>query len=289
VVEVARAFTGWTHTMALPPTLLRMPVRLERGGPAIPARFRFDSTAHDAEAKTVLGRPLPSGRGVEDGEDVLDLLARHPSTARFIARKLAVRLVSDAPPDALVDRAAATFVRTDGDIREVVRTIVTSREFRSPAMYGAKLKTPLELVLSIRRALDAAPDTDAEMIDFLVLLEQPPFGHPTPEGWPETAGAWLGAGAMRFRVDLAMRVAMGEVSSIPVQRWPAWTRLVDRSFDEQLEGVIDVLLGGRASPVTRAAMRDARPPADGDAPAVRERALRELIGLALASPEFQTR
>ena len=155
VIEVARALTGWTHSLA--PTNREQ--RFLAARPGVPAVFRFDSAAHDAGAKHVLGHALPAGRGIEDGDEVLDILARHTSTARFVARKLAVRLVSDAPPEALVERAAATFARTDGDIREVVRTIVTSPEFLSPDVYRAKVKSPLELVLSIRRALAAPPDT----------------------------------------------------------------------------------------------------------------------------------
>jgi len=127
----------------------------------LPAAFEFDSAAHDAGSKVVLGHLLPAGRGTADGEDVLDILARHPSTAHFIARKLAIRFVSDTPPEALVERAAQTYLRTDGDIREVLRTIVTSPEFLSPDVYGVKVKSPLEFVLSMRRALSAPVDTAA--------------------------------------------------------------------------------------------------------------------------------
>src|SRR5439155_1973817 len=111
VIEVARAFTGWTTSRSPNPSL-----------------YAFRQELHDTASKTVLGHTLRAGRGIEDGEEVLDILARHPSTARHIAFKLARRLVSDEPPPALVERAAATFARTDGDIAEVVRTIVTSRE-----------------------------------------------------------------------------------------------------------------------------------------------------------------
>ena len=221
---------------------------------------------------------------------MLDILARHPSTARFIARKLAVRFVSDSPPAALIDRAAETFKRTDGDIREVVRTIVTSPEFDSPAVYGAKVKSPLELVLSIRRVLGAPVDTAAEVIDFLVALGQPPFGRLTPDGWPETGSAWATAGAMRERVNLAVRIANGEFPSIPVTAWPEWPTLSTQPFDAQLDGVIRSILSGRVSAATRSAMASARPGLnDADTPDARQLRLRELIALALGSPEFQRR
>ena len=130
-----------------------------------------------------------AGRGIEDGEQVLDILARHPSTAKFIARKLAVRFVSDQPPQALVDRAAATFTRTDGDIREVVRTIVTSPEFFSKAAFRSKVKSPFEVVVSTLRALDAAPDATPRTAQLVARLGQPIFGHQAPNGWPETSEA----------------------------------------------------------------------------------------------------
>ena len=140
VIEVARALTGWTMN------------------PRQDAQFVFRPEIHDADEKVVLGRRLPAGRGIEDGEQVLDILARHPATARFVARKLAIRFVSDDPPAALVERAAQVFLKTDGDIREVVRTIVTSPEFFSRAAYRAKVKSPFELVASALRALGAEPD-----------------------------------------------------------------------------------------------------------------------------------
>jgi uncharacterized protein (DUF1800 family) len=284
VIEVARAFTGWGFAFTSPASQPNLMIAVQ------PAYFYFDSTRHDADTKVVLGRALPAGRGMEDGDDVLDLLARHPSTARFIARKLAVRFVSDVPPDALVDRAAATFTRTDGDIREVVRTIVTSPEFQSPEVFRAKVKAPVELVLSMRRALAAPVDTAAEEIDLLVNLEQPPFGRVSPDGWPEVGSAWMNVGALRARVALATKVARGEVPSIPVESWPEWKRLSAATFDKQLDGVIRSLLGGRVSEQTRAVMARARPPAAESATqSIRELALRELIALALSSPEFQRR
>ncbi|MEO8334859.1 MAG: DUF1800 domain-containing protein, partial [bacterium] len=128
VIEVARSLTGWTMN------------------PRQNAEFVFNPQIHDAGQKTVLGHVLPAGRGIEDGEAVLDIVARSPQTARFIARKLATRFVSDNPPKELVERAAQTFMKTDGDIREVVRTIVTSPEFFSRSAYRSKVKSPFELV-----------------------------------------------------------------------------------------------------------------------------------------------
>src|SRR5207245_2348793 len=136
VIEVARAFTGWT---------------IER--PREQGTFLFRPAAHDQGAKTVLGHALPAYGGEQDGIHVIGILSRHPATARFIATKLVRRLVSDEPPAALVERAARTFQDTDGDIRKVVATIVTSPEFFSADAYGAKIKKPIELVASAVRAV----------------------------------------------------------------------------------------------------------------------------------------
>ena len=138
VQEVARALTGWT--IANP----------RQGG-----GFRFEPRLHDNGEKTVLGHKIKAGGGQSDGDQVLDILAKHPSTARFISTKLARRIVSDEPPAALVDRAARRFRDTDGDIREVVRTIVTSPEFFAAEAYRAKVKTPFEFVVSAMRATGA--------------------------------------------------------------------------------------------------------------------------------------
>jgi uncharacterized protein (DUF1800 family) len=137
VIEVARAFTGWS---------------IER--PREQGTFRFVPVAHDNGAKRVLGHALPAYGGEQDGVKVIDILSRHPSTAKFVATKLARRFVSDEPPPALVERAAKTFRDTDGDIRMVVVTIITSPEFFSAEAYRAKIKTPLEIVASSVRAVD---------------------------------------------------------------------------------------------------------------------------------------
>src|SRR5262249_26303442 len=135
VQEVARAFTGWT--IASP----------RQGG-----GFQYEPRMHDNGEKIVLGHKIKAGGGRHDGEGVLGILASHPSTAPFIATKLVRRFVSDDPPQALVDRAAERFRETKGDVREVVRTIVTSPEFFAPETYRAKVKTPFEFVASAVRA-----------------------------------------------------------------------------------------------------------------------------------------
>src|SRR5207237_10131938 len=136
VIEVARAFTGWT---------------IDRDG-----KFRFVPALHDPGEKIILGHKIKAGGGIDDGEQVLEIVASHPATAHHIAYQLAQRLVADEPPQALVDRAAARFRETNGDLREVVKTIVTSPEFLAPSVRDAKFKTPLELVVSAVRPTGAS-------------------------------------------------------------------------------------------------------------------------------------
>jgi uncharacterized protein (DUF1800 family) len=233
VIEVARALTGWTMN------------------PRQGSGFVFRPEIHDADAKLVLGHRLAAGRGIEDGEEVLDIVARHPATARFIARKLAIRFVSDDPPPALVERAAATFRRTDGDIRETVRTIVTSPEFFSRAAYRSKVKSPFELVASALRAMGARADTTPRAAQMVAFLGAPIFGHQAPNGWPETGEAWMNAGAILNRINFGLALAAGRVPGASVAQWPDAGRLLAAPREQQVDAVVSAFLGGQASPDTR--------------------------------------
>jgi len=283
VIEVARALTGWT---------------LERGVQG--GAFVFRPQLHDAGAKVILGTRFPAGRGEEEGEAVLDLLARHPSTARFIATKLARRFVSDTPPAALVERAAATFTRTDGDIRAVVRTIVTSPEFFSTAAYRAKVKSPFELVTSALRAMGAAPDSTPRTAQLLGRLGQAPFGHQAPNGYPETGDAWMNTGAILNRINFGVAMGAGRVPGVKLADWPPARELARLPREQQVEGVIRELLGGDVSADTRQVLLSGTNPllarqgaTDTTGMAARPvpsaRGLAQVVGLALGAPEFQRR
>jgi len=199
VIEVARALTGWT-------------IDPQRGA------FVFRPAVHDAEQKTVLGNRFSAGRGMEDGEQVLDILAAHPSTARYITKKLVVRFVSDSAPPALVDRCAAEFTRTSGDIRETLRCVVTSPEFFSQAAYRSKVKTPFELVASALRATNSVPDYTPRSIQIFQRLGQPIYGRQTPDGWPDRGDEWMNAGAMVNRVNFGLALASGRMPGVRVGR-----------------------------------------------------------------------
>jgi uncharacterized protein (DUF1800 family) len=187
VQEVARAFTGWT--IANP----------RQGG-----GFYFDPRMHDDGEKVALGRKIHAGGGKKDGEGVLALLARHPSTARFISLKLARRFVADDPPTTLVDRAAARFRETDGNIREVVRTILTSPEFFAAASYRAKIKTPFEFVVSAVRATGTDLPSALPIVGAIRNLGMPLYGCQPPTGYADTAEAWVNTGALLSRMNFAV-------------------------------------------------------------------------------------
>ena len=192
VQEVARAFTGWT--IANP----------RQGG-----AFRFESRMHDDGEKTVLGRRIKAGGGKKDGDTVLAMLSAHASTARFISTKLARRFVADDPPAALVDRAAKRFRDTDGDIREVVRTIVTSPEFFAADAYRAKVKSPLEFVVSAVRATGMQMANAQPLVQAVRNLGMPLYGCQPPTGYADKAEAWVNSGALLNRMNFAVALTSG--------------------------------------------------------------------------------
>src|SRR5256886_2098713 len=237
VINVARAFTGWT---IMPPA--------QGGG------FIFRPQVHDAGAKVVLGHKLAAGRGEEDAEDVLDILARSPATAHFISFKLARRFVSDTPSKALVDHAAQVYLKTDGDIREVLKAIITSPEFFSQQAFHSKVKSPFEVVVSAMRALNASPDSTPRTAQVIAYLGQPIFGHQAPNGWPETGEAWMNTGAILNRINFGMAAASGRLPGASISALPALDTIGAAPREKQVDAVVATILNGMASPDTRAVL-----------------------------------
>jgi uncharacterized protein (DUF1800 family) len=289
VINAARALTGWT---------MRTPASGE---------FFFNPAFHDAGEKTVLGHRLAAGRGIEDGEELLDIVARHPSTARYIAFKLARRFVSDTPPGALVDRAAATFTATDGDIAAVMRTIIGSPEFWSRTAYRSKVKSPFEVVVSALRAVDAQGDGTPQTANMISTLGQPVYGHQAPNGWPETGDQWMNTGAILNRINFGIALAANRVPGASAFGWSGAAELRSAPLEQQVDGVANALLGGEVSPDTRRILLSGENPflkaapapdatmtaaAGSGRPAPRLpqlTGLAQIVGLALGSPEFQRR
>jgi uncharacterized protein (DUF1800 family) len=214
---------------------------------------------HDDGEKIVLGHKIKTG-GEGDGQDVLDILASHPSTARFISTKLVRRFVSDTPPPALVDRAAAKFRSTDGDLRAVMTLILTSPEFLSADAHGAKVKTPLEFVVSAVRALGADVTDARPLVQALQQLGMPLYQCQPPTGYKDTADAWVNTGALVARMNVGLALASGRLRGVTIR---------DRVDPE-------TVVAGDLSETTRGTIAKAAsaPPA---------------LALALGSPEFQRR
>jgi uncharacterized protein (DUF1800 family) len=276
VTEVARCFTGWTID------------RPREGGP-----FLFRPRAHDPGSKRVLGQTIPAGGGERDGERVIDILVRQPATARFISTKLARHFVSDDPPAALVDRMAATFRSTDGDIRAVMTTLVSSPEFWSREAYRAKIKTPFEVVVSAVRALDGQRGSP-ELAREVGRLGQPLYEAQPPTGYPDRAESWVNTGALLGRMNFALSLAHNRFRTAPVDL-DGVIGAVDRTQPARvLDTLLTAVLHGAATPQTRAVLTAQLQNPEitrttGDDRVASETDVEKLAALVLGSPEFQRR
>jgi uncharacterized protein (DUF1800 family) len=256
IVAVARAFTGWT---------IRGP---RQGGEAI-----FDGRRHDRDAKSVLRQSIPAGGGREDGERVLDLVARHPATARHIARKLAIRFVSDTPPEALVSRVAARFAQTDGDLRATIETLVKSPEFVAPQARLSKVKTPLEFVTSAVRVLDADIAGGGGLGQELRTLGMAPYFAQPPTGYSDRADAWTNAGSLVQRMNIAVALTSGRMRGVGAPVVPV---VEGDTAEARARAMARALLLRDASAATIRTVAQAKTPQD-------------MAALILGSPEFQRR
>ncbi|RMH21384.1 MAG: DUF1800 domain-containing protein, partial [Acidobacteria bacterium] len=281
VVEVARAFTGWT---LVPPRQLidrRGAQRLEQArrmrgaGFVVGEDFLFRADAHDAGPKTVLGTKLAPGRGIEDGLQVLDLVARHPSTARHLATKLAVRFVSDQPPASLVDRLAETFTRTGGDLAAMVRTLAYSPEFWHPQeARRQKIKSPFELAASALRALDADAHHPRGVLHWIERMGQPLYAYQAPTGYPDRAEFWVNSGALLSRMNFALELGSGAIPGVRFDLLALNGGREPESLEEALEVYVPLLLPER----------DPRETVQRLAPVVRDPELGRKIAAADTTP-----
>jgi uncharacterized protein (DUF1800 family) len=200
VTEVARAFTGWT---------------IDR--PKQSAEFIFRPQMHDRGEKVVLGQRIPANRGIQDGQQVIEILADHPNTAQFIATKLVRRFVSDEPPQSLVTKVAATYKKTDGDIREMLRTIFYSDEFMSPDAYGKKMKSPFEYAVSSIRALGGETGGGRQLGQAISQMGQPLYQYQPPTGFPDRADHWMNDGSLIARLNFSVALASGRIPDTKVK------------------------------------------------------------------------
>ena len=292
VQEVARCFTGWT---------IQKPN--EQG------LFLYRPGLHDDGEKIVLGHRILPGGGPADGERVLDILATHPATARFIATKLARRFISDEPPQSIIDRAAAVFLKTDGSIRETLRAIVTSPEFFSATAYRAKMRSPFEYVAAALRALNAETDADRPVLDAIGRMGQPVFGRISPDGYADRADQWLSSGAMIARFNFASALATNRIKGTKIDLARLLSGVDEAKKDSVAAKFIRLTVSGDLSTQTRTVLDKTlqpQPEAEPMAPATNAGAnvsvgydanatakatgyITELITLLIGSPEFQQR
>jgi len=253
VTEVARCFTGWS-------------IADIREG----ATFKFNALLHDQKEKKVLGQTIPAGQGEEDGLQVLDILLNHPATAKYISMKLAQRFVADEPPSTLIAKMATTFAKTHGDLREVMRTMLTAPEFWSPAAYKAKMKMPFEMVASALRATGAEIDNTTAIHQELKTLGQPLFRKVEPTGYYPFAAEWTNSASLLGRMNFGTQLARNKVRGIRVD--------------------LDKKLSGKTAPAEIAQALLLHPPAAGTVKALQTGSSpAHVAGLVLGGPEFQRR
>jgi len=278
VVELARCLTGWT-------------VRRPRDE----AEFFFDPGMHDQGPKSLLGHKIAGG-GMEDGQHALHILATHPSTARFVSLKLCRRFVADNPPDSVVERASREFAASKGDVRAVLKAILTSPEFYSEAAYRAKVKSPFEMVASTLRAFGADTDAPRPLIQLMTRMGEPPFQYQAPAGYADRASTWISSGSLLARLNFATAIV---ANGIPGTRLDVATTPGNRSPDSVIDDLSRRLTGGGLSPSTRQAivtslqgLQDESTPAPQASPGSEGGSLATasaVAALVIGSPEFQVR
>jgi uncharacterized protein (DUF1800 family) len=274
VREAARCLTGWS---------------IEQ--PQKAATFIFHPRAHDDGDKVVLGERFPEGGGEQDGERLLDMLAKQPATAHFLSLELARFFVADQPPPALVDRMASAYLGSDGDLGAVYRVLFSSPEFWSREAYQEKVKSPLIFAVSAVRALDGHVDNAGALAGEIAKMGEPLYQCQPPTGYRDEAQAWVNTGALVARLSFGLRLAQGKVGGVhghflPLaagRMAPDPSSFVDRAGMELLHGQLtaptrDVLLAELAP--------DQRTMPDGE---VRPIDVGKLTGLIIGSPEYQRR
>ena len=248
VQEVARCFTGWTIVQ-----------------PRGQGVFRFEPRLHDNGEKTVLGERIPRGGGMDDGLRVIDILVKHPSTARFIAAKLARRFVADEAPAAIVSKAAEAFRQSDGDIPTVLRAIVDAPEFFARDIYQAKIKTPFEFVTSALRVTGSEAQVTHQLLRYLGRMGEPLFLAQAPTGYPDIAASWISADMLLTRMNFVADLLSNRLpgTNVPMETLKNRDSLVRRIAPDSLSQATQTVLAE----------------AEGN----------QAIALLLAAPEFQRR
>ena len=269
VIEVARAFTGWT-TYPPGPMRERTEERIaqarsrmaraglqNRTGFVFEDDFVFRADAHDAGRKAVLGKKLPAGQGIEDGLAVLAIVAAHPSTARHLATKLARRFVSDEPPASLVDRLARVYLDSRGDLGRLVVALAESPEFWGAGGAGGentarrqKIKSPFELAVSALRVTGARLTDPRATVEWISRMGQPLYAYQAPTGYPDRADFWVNTGSLLSRMNFGLQLATGRVAGVKLDLAALDGRREPESLEAALATYAALLLPGRETAPT---------------------------------------
>jgi len=275
VVDVAKCFTGWT---------IRQP---QQSG-----EFFFNPQLHVNGPKHVLGHTINAG-GMNDGFEVIKLLTRDPHTTHHISQQIAQHFVSDNPPASLVDRMAQAFSSSDGDIKAVLHTMFYSPEFWSRDAYGAKIKTPFELVISAARAVGANVDLPLPMMLWTARIGEPLYQCQPPTGYKDTAETWVNTGALLNRLNYSLTLAGNRLRGAHVDIASLVGPEAVNNPNGALDRTIQVLLNGDVSAQTRSTLeKQLNDPqvieAKLDDP-IKKVNVGTVAGLVLGAPEFQRR
>ncbi len=282
VTEVARVLTGWTAAPSYKNARKNLEKQIANGSNNLvrEGEFVFRKSWHDQKAKVVLGEKFPAGGGLEEGERVLDMLTKHPSTAHFISTKLARRFINDSPPEALIERMAKTFSKTDGDIAAVMATLAQSREFWAEAKKRSKMKSPFELVVSSLRALEADVKNSQPMMGWFDRMGEPLYGYVAPTGFPDYAESWANSGTLIARMNFGIHLATGKIRGIELKQLSRDSG--DLTTDEALAVYGKLLLPAQDTSAIASEVKETIP---DDA----KRKEVQVISMLLGSPEFQYR
>ena len=276
VIEVARCLTGWS---------IDQPNKV--------GTFAFHPLAHDNGDKVVLGHRIAAGGGERDGDQVIDILAHHQSTAKFIATKLVRRFVSDDPPPDLVQRVAETFKRTDGDIRSLLVTIINSPEFFAAANHRSKVKTPLEFVASAVRVANGSTDGSPALVAAVAQMGEPLYLAFSPNGYPDVAGRWLSSAALLNRMNFLFSLMANQLPGARVDLRPLLEGANRRDAAQVLDHLSIGLLHNQLAPEHREILLQqlSKPGTiqvslDGR---LSNPDIEKIAALVLASPDFERR
>ena len=327
VTEAARVLTGWTivpfgklpeKNQMLKKLNSASAAELEQSGIIHDHDFLFLAARHDQEAKTILGKYFPAQGGYEEGVALLGMLAHHPSTAQFISKKIATRFVQDNPPDALVERMAKTFIEEEGDIRKVLLTMVSSPEFWNKEATREKTKSPVELIASSIRALNATITDARPLIALSASMGEKIYYYPAPTGFPDRATYWISTGSLLARMNFGLAIAAGKINGVKYDALQLNKNHEPESASEALAIYCDVLIPQRdhretikrLSPLLNEPDLEKKVKQAAEEHAtnemavnneeiststvplhstVREYNLHQVIGIILGSPEFQRR